>query len=221
MNATTVAVIHTSPATIDVFARLLAQRLPQARVINILDDSVLPQLRENGGDVAAIAPRWRQYARIAQERGANVILNACSSIGELCVPAERELGLPIVRVDSAMAQEAVADSAVVAVVATLASTLGPTSRLLAGTARARGREVEIVRLIVDGAYAALMAGERERHDELVAAALSQAAVYADKVVLAQASMARVLPLLAPGHQAKCLVSPERAVDSVMEALRRA
>ena len=59
MRPPTVAVIHTSPATVEVFSRLLAARLPRARVINMLDDSVLPQLRDNGADVAAVAPRWR------------------------------------------------------------------------------------------------------------------------------------------------------------------
>lgn len=218
MHPPTVAVIHTSPATVEVFSRLLAERLPQARVINMLDDSVLPQLRDNGADLAAVAPRWRQYARIAREQGADVILNACSSIGELCAPAQQELGIPVVRVDSAMAAQAVAGANRVAVVATLASTLGPTTRLLAETARAQQRAVEVEPILVDGAYAALVAGDRERHDDLVAAALAKAADQADQVVLAQASMARVLPRLASQQQARCLVSPELAVASVARAL---
>jgi hypothetical protein len=218
MSNPTIAVIHTSPATVEVFSKLLAQQLPDARVINLLDDSVLPELRENGGNIDAIAPRWRQYAQIARERGADVILNACSSIGELCAPVQRELGVPVVRVDSAMAARAVADSTLVAVAATLPSTMGPTTRLLKETARAQGREVEVVPLMVDGAYAALVGGDRDKHDDLVAAALAQAASYADKVVLAQASMARVLPRLTPQEQAKCLVSPELAVASVVQAV---
>jgi Asp/Glu/hydantoin racemase len=214
----TVAVIHTSPATVEVFSKLIAARLPQVRVFNLLDDSVLPQLRDNGADIAAVLPRWRDYARIAREQGADIILNACSSIGELCAPVERELGIPVVRVDSAMAREAVAQAKRVAVVATLASTLGPTTRLLAETARAQSREVQVLPMLVDGAYAALMAGDREKHDELVAATLARAATAAERVVLAQASMARVLPRLAPEQQARCLVSPELAVESVAAAL---
>jgi Asp/Glu/hydantoin racemase len=215
----TVAVIHTSPATVDVFSKLIAARLPQARVFNLLDDSVLPQLRDNGGDIAAVLPRWREYARIAREQGADLILNACSSIGELCAPVERELGIRIVRVDSAMAARAVADAQRVAVVATLASTLGPTTRLLAETARAQSREVQVLPMLVEGAYAALVAGDRERHDDLVAETLARAANEADRVVLAQASMARVLPRLSADQQARCLVSPELAVESVVQALR--
>ena len=216
--AQTVAVIHTSPATVDVISRLIAARLPQVRVFNLLDDSVLPQLRDNGGDIAAVLPRWREYARIARQQGADLVLNACSSIGELCAPVERELGIRIVRVDSAMAEQAVAQAQRVAVVATLDSTLGPTTRLLTGTARARSRDVQVLPMLVDGAYAALIAGDRDRHDDLVAATLDRAAGEADRVVLAQASMARVLPRLAPERQARCLASPELAVESVVAAL---
>jgi len=214
----TVAVIHTSPATVDVFSKMITARLPDTRVFNLLDDSVLPQLRDNGAEVAAVLPRWREYARIARDQGADLILNACSSIGELCAPVERELGIRIVRVDSAMAERAVAQARRVAVVATLASTLGPTTRLLAQTAQAQARAVEVLPMLVDGAYAALMAGDRERHDDLVAATLARAASEADRVVLAQASMARVLPRLPDEQQARCLVSPELAVDSVVAAL---
>lgn len=221
MSQRTVAVIHTSPATIEVFSRLLAEQLPEARIVNMLDDSVLPQLRDNGGDVGAIAPRWSQYARIARDNGACVILNACSSIGELCEPVGRELGIPVVRVDTAMAEKAVQLGHIVAVAATLPSTLRPTCELLSTTARARGRHVEVQALLVEGAYAALMAGNRDTHDDLVAAALARAAGFADAVVLAQASMARVLPRLPPEQQAKCLVSPALAVGSVVSAFRAA
>lgn len=217
----TVAVIHTSPATVDVFSKLIPARLPGVRVFNLLDDSVLPQLRDNGADVTAVLPRWREYARIARDQGADLVLNACSSIGELCDPVGRELGIRIVRVDSAMAAQAVAQAQRVAVVATLASTLGPTTRLLAETARAQSREVQVLPMLVEGAYAALMAGDREKHDDLVAATLARAASEADRVVLAQASMARVLPRLAPDQQARCLVSPELAVESVVAALSAA
>jgi Asp/Glu/hydantoin racemase len=221
MSQRTVAVIHTSPATIEVFSRLLAEQLPEARIVNMLDDSVLPQLRDNGGDIGAIAPRWSQYARIARDNGACVILNACSSIGELCEPVGRELGIPVVRVDTAMAEKAVALGRVVAVAATLPSTLRPTCDLLSATARAHGRQIDVHALLVEGAYAALMAGNRDSHDDLIAAALTRAAGFADAVVLAQASMARVLPRLAPEQQAKCLVSPALAVGSVVSAFRAA
>jgi hypothetical protein len=107
-------------------AACCVSKLPAARISNILDDSILPELRDNGGDIAAIAPRWEGYARTARALGADLILNACLSIGELCAPVEQALGLPVVRVDAALAREAIQRAGRggrVAVVATLQSTL--------------------------------------------------------------------------------------------------
>lgn len=220
-EAPLVAVIHTSPATVDVFGRLLRERLPGVRLMNILDDSILPELRDNGGEVDAIAPRWRDYARIAREQGASVVLNACSSIGELCAPVASEIGVPIVRVDDSMAREAVRRGTRIAVVATMSTTLRPTRDVIAAAAREEGRPVAIEAALAEGAYEALMAGDQARHDDLVTAALGRAAGSADIVVLAQASMARVLPRLGEAERAKCLVSPPIAVEAVAAALDEA
>ena len=220
MSTPHICVIHTSPATIDVFGGLLREQAPQARVSNLLDDSILPQLRDNGGDVAAVAPRWREYARIARDLGADIVLNACSSIGELCEPIARDLSIPIVRVDSAMAREAVSRGRSIAVVATMTTTLRPTQELIVETARRQGRDVDVSATLVEGAYAALVAGDQATHDGRVAAALAAASENSHAVVLAQASMARVLPRLTPEARAKCLISPPLAVADVVDAVTR-
>lgn len=213
-----IAVIHTVAATVDVFGRLLRERLPSRPIVNLVDDSILPELRDNGGEVSAILPRWRTYARIAQERGAAVILNACSSIGELCAPVSAELGIPIVRVDARMAREAVARGPRVAVAATLPTTLRPTSGILRQTAGGAGIAVAIEPLLVEGAFEALTRGDQAGHDELLVAALDRAAATSDVVVLAQASMARVLPRLPEAERRKFLVSPPLAVEDVAAVL---
>jgi len=210
-----IAVLHTSPATIDIFGRLLRERLPGHRLINILDDSILPELRDNGGDIDAVLPRWRTYARVARDQGAGIILNACSSIGALCAPVEAELGIPVVRVDAVMAHRAVTRGSRIAAVATLKTTLQPTCELLDATAQSAGRAPVIEPVLVEGAYEALVGGDQARHDDLLAATLEQAAMRSDVVVLAQASMARVLPRLPASQQDKFLVSPPLAVEDVV------
>jgi hypothetical protein len=218
MHSPDIVVIHTSPATIDIFKRLLRERLPGARVANILDDSILPELRDNGGEIDAVAGRWREYVRVAKRMGARVVLNACSSIGELCEPVGRDVGMIVVRVDARMAREAVRRGARIAVVATLASTLKPTYDVLLATAHAMGEVRTVTANLAEGAYEALMNGDQVTHDERVAAAITDAAGQGDVIVLAQASMARVLPRIAEDARAKCLTSPPLAVESVAEAL---
>lgn len=213
-----IAVIHTSPATVDVFAPLLRERLPGRPIVNLLDDSILPELRDNGGDVSAIGSRWRIYAAIAKGRGAALILNACSSIGELSALVSAELGIPIVRVDAAMARAAVARGSRIAAAATLRSTLRPTCELLRRTAAEAGAEVAVEPVLVEGAFEALASGDRTLHDDLLATALARAAAACDVVVLAQASMARVLPRLAAADRELFLVSPPFAVEEVAARL---
>lgn len=215
-----IGVIHTSPATIDLFGRLLRERIPDASIINILDDSILPELRDNGGELSAVEPRWRDYARIMSARDVDVVLNACSSVGGLCERVQNQIPQPIVRVDAAMAREAVSRGRRIGVLATLATTLKLTSDLVAETARARGRTVAVDAVLVEGAFVSLMAGDQTQHDDLVAAALARSARENDAVILAQASMARVLPRLSPQEQSKVLASPSFAVEDVEHCLER-
>ncbi len=213
-----IGVIHTSPATVELFGRLIRARIPDAVVINVLDDSILPELRDNGGDLASVEPRWRDYARIVSDRGVDIILNACSSIGELCDRVQPDIPQPIVRVDTGMAREAIRRGTRIAVIATLATTLRPTGAIVSQTAEAQGESVALDSILVEGAYAALIAGDQARHDDLVLAALAKAVRANDTVVLAQASMARVLPRLPEADQAKVLASPGFAVDDVVSGL---
>jgi Asp/Glu/hydantoin racemase len=213
------AIIHTTTATVEPLRALAEELLPGRRVINFVDDSILPQLAENGGDVAAVAGRVHQYMRFAAEAGADVILEACSSIGELVARGRELVPVPVVRIDEAMADAAVARGSRIGVAATLATTLEPTKRLLLERAALAGRSVTLVPALAGTAYQRLMAGDREGHDAALAAVLLELAPQVDCVVLAQASMARVLPQLPETVREKFLTSPRLAMEQVREALR--
>jgi Asp/Glu/hydantoin racemase len=215
---TKLAVIHTTTATVEPLKALAAEALPGCTVVNFVDDSILPQLAANGGNLADVAGRVIQYARYAEDIGADAILEACSSIGEVVQLARQQLRIPIVRIDDAMAERAVARARQVGVAATLATTLAPTVRLIEAKAAEAGREVEVESLLVADAYRKLMAGDREGHDEALVAALTNLAPRVDVVVLAQASMARVLPRLPQALQDRCLTSPPLAMDRVRQVL---
>ena len=45
------AIIHTTTATVEPLRALAEELLPGCRVINFVDDSILPQLAENGGEI--------------------------------------------------------------------------------------------------------------------------------------------------------------------------
>ncbi|RPI23605.1 MAG: Asp/Glu racemase [Chloroflexota bacterium] len=211
------AIIHTTPATLVPLKELAAEILPGCDVINFVDDSILPQLAETGGDLTRVEERLVGYARFAQQAGAEVILSACSSVGEI-VPAMRQaVSIPVIRIDEAMAEKAVRSGATIGVAATLATTLNPTLRLLRQKAEEAGLKVEFKPVLVSAAYQKLMAGDKDGHDDLLVEALEALTGEVDGVVLAQASMARVLPRLPETERGKFFTSPRTAMEQVRKA----
>ena len=215
---TKIAIIHTSPATLEPLKAQAADLLPGAEVVNFVDDSILPQLLQNGGDVSAVEDRLQHYARFAEQVGADVILSACSSIGELVPGAQQLVHVPVVRIDEGMAEAAVARGQRIGVAATLPTTLNPTTRLLQAKAEAAGKAVDFKPVLVAGAYERLMAGDKDGHDQQLVEALTALAGEVDVIVLAQASMARVLPRLPADLQSKFLTSPRLGMEAVKRAL---
>ena len=92
--------------------------------------------------------------------------------------------------------------------------------LLEETARAAGREVELIPELCDGAFEAVLAGDTARHDELLSRALGKLKEQVDVVVLAQASMARVVAQLKGIGGPPILSSPELAMSRAQSLLSR-
>jgi aspartate/glutamate racemase len=215
---TKLAIIHTSPATLEPLKAQAADLLPGVEIVNFVDDSILPQLLQNGGNVAEVEDRLLHYARFAEQVGADAILSACSSLGELTPSAQGTVSVPVVRIDDAMAEAAVQRGSRIGIAATLPTTLNPTTRLLQSKAEALGKSVEFKPVLVSGAYERLMAGDKDGHDDMLVEALSALAGEVDVVVLAQVSMARVLPRVPEDLRAKFLTSPRLGMQAVKQAL---
>lgn len=215
---TKIAIIHTSPATVEPLKAQAADLLPGVEIVNFVDDSILPQLLENGGDVSAVEDRLLHYTQFAEQVGAEAILSACSSLGELVPSAQATVDVPVVRIDDAMAEAAVQRGDRIGIAATLPTTLNPTTRLLQAKAAAVGKAVAFQPVLVAGAFEKLIAGDKDGHDDLLVAALTTLAAEVDVVVLAQVSMARVLPRVPEALRARFLTSPRLGLEAVKRAL---
>jgi Asp/Glu/hydantoin racemase len=211
------AIVHTTPVTVDSLKALAAEILPGYEVVNFVDDSILPQLRDNGGNLEEVEGRLTQYMQFAEQVGADIILNACSSVGELVAVAQQQVNVPIVRIDDAMAEEAVRRGHKIGVAATLKTTLRPTMDLV--KSKAVGTDFQIESLLVSEAYEWLIAGDKDGHDRVLAQALLEFAKTVDVVVLAQASMARVVANLPEDMQARFLSSPRLGMERVKAVVR--
>ncbi|MGG3468186.1 aspartate/glutamate racemase family protein [Neobacillus pocheonensis] len=214
------AIIHTTPVTIEPLKDLAARMIGDCEIINLVDDSILPQLGQNGGNIQEIADRWESYAKVAEQLGADCILNACSSIGELVTYTQPKVSTPIVRIDEAMAEYAVNKAEKIGVAATLETTLKPTLKLLKQKAAQKNKNIEFEPILVASAYQKLIANDKEGHDLDLATALMDLAEKVEIVVLAQASMARVVASFTTEEQKRFVTSPELGMESVKRTLQK-
>lgn len=183
-----IAFLHTGAVVIPPVAELAREHLPGAATINYLDDKIVADLGDDER-AASVPERIADLVSAARSAGADIVMLTCSSISHLAGPTADRVGIPVLRIDEAMADEAVTIGSRIAVLATLATTLTPTTALIRERAAIAGASPEIVSEVIDGAFAAVSAGDRPAHDRLVGAAIERAARSADVVVLAQASMA--------------------------------
>ncbi|WP_026874714.1 aspartate/glutamate racemase family protein [Jiangella gansuensis] len=187
-SAPRVAFVHTGAVVIPPVAELARRHLPAATTVNYLDDKIVADL----GDpqrATSVPARLEALVSAARDAGADVVMLTCSSISDLAAPTAAAAGIPVLRIDEAMADAAVATGERIAVLATLPTTCAPTTALIEERAALAGRSPAITSEVVDGAFAAVAGGDRGTHDRLVAEAIERAARDADVVVLAQASMA--------------------------------
>ena len=76
-----IVVIHTSLVSIDKMKELFSAIIPEAKIFNIVDDSLLAEVMEKGKVSKAIIDRMKNHALSAEIIGADVILSQCSSMG--------------------------------------------------------------------------------------------------------------------------------------------
>jgi len=219
MQQKTLGLIHTSATLVPMFQQLVSEHMPNVKVFNIVDDSLIKNTIACGELTPATSRRVVNYVGSAELAGADFILVTCSSIGPAVEAAAALTGVPVLRVDQPMADQAVRTGKRIGVIATLSTTLGPTSDLVKRRAVAAGKEIELQAVLCEGAFDALMSGDGAKHDEMVGKALRELSTKVDVIVLAQASMARVADALAlEDKKVPILASPGIAVQHIASIL---
>jgi Asp/Glu/hydantoin racemase len=215
----TLGLIHTSATLVPIFAQLCKAKLPGVETFNIADDSLIKDVIRRGQLTPTTARRVVEHVASAEMAGADYILVTCSSIGRAVETAAGLAGVPVLRVDQPMADQAVQGGKRIGVLATLPTTLEPTADLIRRRAGKANKQIQLVSRLCEGAFDALMGGDGPKHDTLVAAALKELASQVDVIVLAQASMARVVDGLPPEEKnVPILASPPLAIDYIATVL---
>jgi Asp/Glu/hydantoin racemase len=219
MPQKTLALVHTSATLVPVFEKLIRAKPIDVKLVHIADDTIIRDVIAKGKLTGETSRRVVEHLAQAERAGVDYVLVTCSSIGPAVDAAAQMIDVPVLRVDQPMADVAIRLGTKIGVVATLPTTLEPTADLVRRRAAAAGKPIELTAKLCEGAFEALMNGNPAEHDRAVAAAIASLAAEVDVIVLAQASMARVVEGLPESERnVPILASPPLAVDYLATVL---
>lgn len=213
-----IVAVHTAFALVEPLNKLFSENLPQVNLGHIVDDSLIKEVIQNNKVTNAVRRRLLSYYQAAVDSGADFIFNCCSSVGDVAEMGRSVVSVPVFRIDYPMAVQAVTFSDKIGVVATLQTTMAPTTGLLRRLAAETGKNLKLTEGLADGAFAAGQSGDTEKHDRLIAEAALRIAKDCDVIVLAQGSMARMEHKLAELTGKMVLSSPLTGVLGLKEYL---
>ena len=184
--------------------------------MNLLDDGLsLDRAAEEGPISDAIRERFFILGRYAVDAmGSKGILATCSAFGPVLDDLARTLPVPVIKPNAPMFRASLRHGHRIAMLTTFAPAVSPMAQEFAQMA---GPGARLTPILVEGALAALSAGDAARHDALIAQAAAEV-TEADAILLAQFSTARALPLAQATTEIPILSAPEAAVDALRASL---
>ena len=230
MTKPRIALIHATPLSMSPVAKAFGAGWPQAQLLNLLDDRLSQDLAAVGHLDDALVARFVALATYAKSCAADAILFTCSAFGPAIEAAARATGLPTLKPNEAMFEDALALCKELAALDNnrgrkiqlgLLTTFEPAAASLVAEfealAGAQGMDLPIVSRCADGAMAALAAGDAALHDRLVLQ-VAQELAGCDAVLLGQFSMAHVQEPVAQLLEKSVFSSPGSAVRKLQTLL---
>lgn len=209
--------LHTAPANELLFSDLMSELAPGRPALHVTEPGLLEEALSAGRVTPAIEARLLQLAGTLgapNMHGRPTVICTCSTLGGAAEQAGRTAGVRLVRIDRAMAEQAVRVGARILVAACVPTTLAPTEGLLREVAEQSGRRIGIRSLLIDDAWPHFQRGDRVAYWRRIAEALEDEAGAADVIVLAQASMAGAADFLA-GLGPPVLSSPRLGLEACL------
>jgi Asp/Glu/hydantoin racemase len=215
MTTPRIALVHAMPIAIEPVANVFREMWPQARVTHMLDDSLPPDLTAAGSITPAIADRFVALARYHEKCGANAILFTCSAFGTAIEAARDAVGIPVLKPNEAMLEEALAAGSNLALITTFEPSIPSLRKEFEELASSRGIQLKLKTRTVPAALVALQKGHLSEHDSLVAAAAAEMG-HCDALVLGQFSLARAAAGIPKAPGRKVVTSPHSAVTRLKQ-----
>lgn len=197
LSQKTLGIIHASHITIKAMEPYIQQFIPEVQIMHLCDDTIQ---RDNIRAGAGVIPKinyykFAQYAHNLEEAGADLILLACSTFNYAAELGRPLVNTPIAQIDRPMMEKAVRTGKRIGMLATLATTVPSSERLLEIVAVKAGVEIERKTVLCREAFEEYSKGNIERHNEILMEEIDSLSKEVDCIVMAQLSMSAIAPYL--------------------------
>lgn len=215
-----VVLIHTLPLLINTFSKLVNDLKLDVELVHIVDEVLLQRVRQHGETDHSDLDWLRSVVTRAQDIKAQAVMVTCTILSECVDEVRSEFSIPIIKIDELMMEKAVSLGDRIGMVVTFADTTEPSSQMILDQAERVGKTVTVIPVLVENAFDAVRNGNPGLHDELVKRAVLDLAPQVDVIVLAQASMARVLDVIPEAERlVPILSSPYLAFEQLQNNTR--
>jgi hypothetical protein len=212
-----ITLIHAMPASIPPIEAAFRRLWPEAALMNLLDDSLAPDLARDGALTPAMTERFLALARYAKSTGSDAVLFTCSAFGPCIEACARELApMPVLKPNEAMIEEAIALTGPRGRIGLMA-TFAPTLASMPPEFAAAAPEATLVPCLAESALAALNAGDLAGHNEAAARAAASLED-CDVIALAQFSLSQAAGAVAAATGKTVLTTPDSAVRKLRRLL---
>jgi Asp/Glu/hydantoin racemase len=216
-----IALIHATALAVQPIAAAFIRHWPEARRMNLLDDSLSVDRADAGSLTPAMVQRFLDLANYAKRTGCNAILFTCSAFGPAIEAARDAVGMPTLKPNEAMFEQALAQCAKaggqLGLIATFEASIASMAAELQQLAKDRGQRIALRTAFVPQAMQDLAEGRADQHHQKIAQAARELAG-CDVVMLAQFSMADALPLVQQQMDCPVLSSPDCAVLALKQRM---
>ncbi len=202
-----VGMVHAMCPNAQLFKKLAAEIMPGVEVVNFIDEAI-PGMSDKSLH-GQVVRRLGMMATLARESGAQMVMLTCTAFGRLAEDVQKIAKIPVISVLEIMTDEAMALGDQIGVLASHPGALATAEELIQEQATRKGKKVEVVPLLCEGAFAALKNEDWPTHDAIVMKYLKELMGKAKVIVIPQPSIERVVNQLPESERKVPVLSSAR------------
>jgi len=202
-----------------------AKLWPDARITNILEESLASDLKDDGAMTDAMKARFKTIGQYCADAGATAILFTCSAFGSAIEEVKAKHAFPILTPNEALFEEVLELGGRIALLTTFEPSVTALRSELAEMSKACNKTVEVDSFMVPGALDALRAGNQAEHNLLIAEVATKIATEAanqnkaySAIVFGQFSMSPAAAQAQENISIPVLTTPDCAVRKLKQIL---